>query len=123
MNYTAGDITRSDYELQFYHDWSPVESMLYFHWSLSEKAEDMLFVRFITGFHVTLEQHIDNDNNLTMHFKESKNLTLNETMENGDLIVNITLEPNQWYLLIGRILTEDDIWGPETVYKYFKTPG
>ena len=125
MNYTAGDITRSDYELEFYYDWSPVESMSYFHWQLSEKAENMIFVQFITGFHVILEQQLDNNNNnLTMRFKENKNLTLNETMENKDLIVNITLEPNQWYLLIGRMLTEDDdTWGPEAVYKYFKTPG
>ena len=41
-----------------------------------------------------------------------------------NLSLKVILEPNQWYLIIGRILTEDnDTWGPEPVYKYFETPG
>ena len=82
----------------------------------------MMNIHFITGFHISIEQQVDHGNNSTMYFKENKNLTLNKTMENKDLIVNVTLEPNQWYLLIGRILTDDDRWGPEKVYKYFKAP-
>ena len=122
VNFTADNITRSDYELEFYYDWNPVESMLYFHWNLSMRAENMMNIHFITGFHIIIEQQVDHGSNSTMYFKENKNLTLNKTMANKDLIVNVTLEPNQWYLLIGRILTEDDSWGPEKVYKYFKTP-
>lgn len=121
-----GNITRSDYELEFYYDerLSPKDFTLYFHWSLSKNAEALMTNRFIIGFHIIIECQLDYGNNLTTHLVKSKNLTLNETMENEDLTLNITLEPNQWYLLIGKILTADsDTWGPEAVYKYFKTPG
>lgn len=120
--HTAGDITRSDYELEFY--WNPVESMIYFHWLLSKKAYNMMSSQFIIGFHVIIVMlQPDGHSNLTMHFMEGRNLFLNVTMENTNLTVtNITFKPNQRYLLIGRILTEDnDTWRPEDVYKYFET--
>ena len=120
--HTPGDITRSDYELEFY--WNPVESMIYFHWLLSKKAYNMMSSQFIIGFHVIIVMlQPDDHSNLTMHFMEGRNLFLNITMENTNLTVtNITLKPNQRYLLIGRILTEDnDTWRPEDVYKYFET--
>ena len=97
--------------------------MLYFHWQLSEKAEHMMFSQFIIGFHVAIEMlQPDYHSNLTTHSMETKNSSFNVTMESTSLAVrNITLEPNQRYLLIGRILTEDnDTWGPEAVYKYFE---
>lgn len=115
-----GDIMRNDYELEFYYDGklNSKISMISFYWILSKKAETMMATQFITGFQITIEQQLDSSNNLT------KKLTLNQTMETKDLTVNITLESNQWYLLIGRILTVDkDTWGPEVVYKYFETSG
>ena len=69
--------------------------------------------QFITGFKITVEQQEPGNDTIIYTTSLTKNLTL-----------NITLEPHQWYLIIGRILTEDnDTWGPEPVYKYFQTPG
>ena len=123
--YTAGDITRNDYELEFYYNRSLVEYTLYFHWLLSEKAVNMMSSQFITGFHVTIEiLQPDYHNNLTSHSMETKNLSLNVTMETTSIaVMNITLEPNQRYLLIGRILTKDNnTWRPEAVHMYFEIP-
>ena len=106
----TGDITRKDYE--FILD-NPKLSVLHFHWDLSNNAEYMMASHFITGFLITIEQLKCSNNTTTTHPMETKNLTL-----------NVTLQPSQWYLLVGRILTKDtDTWGPEPVYKYFKTPG
>ena len=65
--------------------------------------------QFITGFMINIETGND---------------TIYTTSLLKHLVLNITLEPNQWYLIIGRILTVDnDTWGPEPIYKYFQTPG
>ena len=111
--YYTGDITSSDYELEIYYDQNsnPKISLLQFHWNLSEKAENLLSIQFIVKFKITIEQQLDG--NITTFFMENKSLTLNEP-----------LKFNQWYLVIGRIITEDnDTWKPEPVYKYFKTKG
>ena len=69
----------------------------------------MMNSQFISGFQVSTED----DNNITTYLMETRNLT-----------VNMTLQPNQWYLLIGKIVTEDnDTWGPELLYEHFQIPG
>ena len=104
----SGDITRNDYELEFYYD--PEVSTLQLCWNLSRKAEHMVDSQFITGFEIIVERVSGNN---TIYRSLTKKLTL-----------NITLEPNQCYLIIGRILTKDiSTWGPEPVYEYFQTPG
>ena len=108
----SGDITRNDYELEFYYDGNvaPEVSTLQFFWNLSRKAEHIMDSQFITGFKIIVEQH------------EHGNDTICTTTLTKKLTLNITLEPHQWYLIIGRILTKDnDTWGPEPVYEYFQT--
>ena len=112
INY-PGDITINDYKLEFYYDGNlnPEVSTLHFYWNLSRKAEHIMDNQFITGFKIVIEH-------------EPKNDTISTISLTQNLILNIILEPNQWYLIIGRILTEDnDTWGPEPVYEYFQTPG
>ena len=106
------DITASDYIFKF-DIVTDLNSTLHFYWNLSKKAENMMDSQFITKFEVTVKQ-LSNDTFIVTNLMENRNLTL-----------NVTLEPNQWYLVIGRILTEDnnDTWGPEPVYEYFQTPG
>ena len=71
----------------------------------------MMDSQFITGFKISIGQELSNDTICTT------SLTKNSTL-------NVTLEPSQWYLIIGRMLTEDnDTWGPEPIYKYFESPG
>ena len=103
------DITASDYIFDIDTD---LNSTLRFYWNLSNKAENMMDSQFITGFEVTVKQ-LSNDTFFVINLMKNQNESL-----------NITLESNQWYLIIGRILTVDnDTWGPEPIYKYFETPG
>ena len=103
------DITASDYIFDIDTD---LNSTLHFYWNLSNKAENMMDSQFISGFEVTVKQ-LSNDTFFVINLMKNQNESL-----------NITLESNQWYLIIGRILTVDnDTWGPETIYKYFETPG
>ena len=105
------DITKNDYSFKL-ENGIELNSTLHFYWSLSEKAKNLMDSQFITGFEVTVKQ-LSNDTILTTDILENQNETL-----------NITLEPSQWYLIIGRMLTEDnDTWGPEPIYKYFESPG
>ena len=116
MCYITGDITRSDYELKvdYNRTLNLNDSLLHFNWHLSEKAENMLKSHFITKFEMTLVGYLNGSNNITiLRYMNSTNLTW-----------NVTLKSNQWYIIIGRILTEDnDSWGPEPVYRYFNTTG
>ena len=101
------DITRIDYNFS-----SSNVSLLHYYWNLSRKAEYMMDSHFITGFQVIIVQ-LGNDSNTQVLTTTNKSLTL-----------NVSLIPNQWYLLNGRILSEDnDTWAPEAIYKHFKTPG
>ena len=87
--------------------------MLYLYWNLSVKAKSMLNSHFITGFQFTMEQLNDNRHNMMTYYMNNTNLTL-----------NMSLKSNEWYLLIGRIsLKDNEIYGPEPSYAYFKTPG
>ena len=83
--------------------------MLYLYWNLSGKAKSMWNSHFITGFQFTMEQ-LSNKNIVTYH------------MNNTNLTLNMSLRSNEWYLLVGKILLEDnEIYGPEPSYAYFKT--
>ena len=105
------DITENDYSFKF-ENGTELNSTLHYYWSLSEKAKNMMDSQFITGFKVIVKQ-LSNDTILITDVTENQNETL-----------NINLEPSQWYLIIGRMLTEDnDTWGPQPIYKYFETPG
>ena len=85
-------------------------SILYLYWNLSPKAKNMLNNHFITGFQVTLQQLGDDNNNITTLHMNSTNLTL-----------SISVKPNEYYLLIGRILLVDNmIYRTEPSYSYFK---
>jgi len=107
----VGDIAKSDYNLSFSYDRNKLHT-LHFYWSLSRKTENMMDSQFISGFQVSIKQLADGDN-ITTYLMTTRNLT-----------VNMTLQPNQWYLLIGKILTEDnDTWGPELIYEHFQTAG
>ena len=109
----VGDITRNDYDLEFCYDrkFNPKVTILYFYWNVSEKAENMLESHFITEFQIIIEPLQLNYSNSITHVTENMKITLNES-----------LQPNQWYMTIGRMLTGDnDTWQPESVHKYFRT--
>ena len=86
-------------------------SMLYLYWNLSVKAQSMLNSHFITGFQFTMERLGDSSHNIVTYYMNNANLTL-----------NMSLKSNEWYLLVGKILLIDnEIYGPEPSYAYFKT--
>lgn len=109
MYFITDVINESD--CSFHCNFDPQLSVLNLHWNLSAKVEDLIDYGLITGFHVTMERLGGDNEIMTYH------------MNNESLTSNMSFEPNQWYMLIGRVLSEGNkIYVPQLFYTYFKTP-
>ncbi|XP_065913213.1 uncharacterized protein [Dysidea avara] len=101
-----GDISRDDY--QFGYNVVTINSTsrsLHLYWTITNATWGLLDSHFIRGFNYTVQQ-LDNGEYYT-------------TTVTTNLTVIVTLNSSNWYMMIGRILTNDkDSWGPEPVYLY-----
>ena len=103
----------SDYTFHCKCDFNadPSIYVLHLYWNLSDKVQHMLNSHFITGFQFTMEQ-IGIDDDVTTYYMKDTNLTL-----------NLSLKPNEWYLLVGTILLvgNEGRYRPEPFYIFFRT--
>ena len=104
--FCTGDISRDDY--QFGYNVVTINSTsrsLHLYWTITNATWGLLDSHFIRGFNYTVQQ-LDNGEYYT-------------TTVTTNLTVIVTLNSSNWYMMIGRILTNDkDSWGPEPVYLY-----
>ena len=103
--YTAGDISKDDYQFDYGVVTINSTTSLHLYWTITNTTQGLLDSYFIRGFNYTIQQLDDGDYYITT-------ITTN-------LSISVTLNSSNWYMLIGRIITNDtDSWGPEPVYLY-----